>query len=169
MGGGFRKPNVVALGCGTQGGKSIISMNLGYSAYQQGLNVAYVTIEMSEEEFLARLHSRISEIPATNILMRDMNDVQKLKLRQKVLLDTVNPRFLKESEEYINSIGKDLLKFSREDMDREFFESDFYVKRPNTYYPIDIPSGCRLEIIRSKIIKLKEKRGCDVFSIAFKK
>ena len=95
MGGGFRKPNVVALGCGTQGGKSIISMNLGYSAYQQGLNVAYVTIEMSEEEFLARLHSRISEIPATNILMRDMNDVQKLKLRQKVLLDTVNPRFLK--------------------------------------------------------------------------
>ena len=165
MGGGFRKPNVVALGCGTQGGKSIISMNLGYSAYQQGLNVAYVTIEMSEEEFLARLHSRISEIPATNILMRDMNDVQKLKLRQKVLLDTVNPRFLKESEEYINSIGKDLLKFSREDMDREFFESDFYVKRPITYYPIDIPSGCRLEIIRSKIIKLKEKRGCDGFSI----
>ena len=167
MGGGFRKPNVVALGCGTQGGKSIISMNLGYSAYQQGLNVAYVTIEMSEEEFLARLHSRISEIPATNILMRDMNDVQKLKLRQKVLLDTVNPRFLKESEEYINSIGKDLLKFSREDMDREFFESDFYVKRPNTYYPIDIPSGCRLEIIRSKIIKLKEKRGCDVLIIDY--
>ena len=32
LGGGFRKPNVVALGCGTQGGKSIISMNLGITA-----------------------------------------------------------------------------------------------------------------------------------------
>ena len=167
LGGGFRKPNVVALGCGTQGGKSIISMNLGYSAYQQGLNVAYVTIEMSEEEFLARLHSRISGVPATNILMRDMDDIQKLQLRQKVLLDTVNPRFKKESSDYLDNLGSDLLKFTREDMDKHFFESDFYVKRPNTYYPIDIPSGGRLEIIRSKIIKLKEKRGCDVLIIDY--
>ena len=167
LGGGFRKPNVIALGCGTQVGKSIISMNLGYSAYQQGLNVAYVTIEMSEEEFLARLHSRITGVPATNILMRDMNDIQKLQLRQKVLLDTVNPKFQDRAEKYLNEIGSDLLKFSKEDMDRNFFESDFYVKRPNTYYPIDIPSGCRLEIVRSKIIKLKEKRGCDVLIIDY--
>ena len=167
LGGGFSNPNVVDLGCGTQGGKSIISMNLGYSAYQQGLNVAYVTIEMSEEEFLARLHSRITGVPATNILMRDMNDIQKLQLRQKVLLDTVNPKFQDRAEKYLNEIGSDLLKFSKEDMDRNFFESDFYVKRPNTYYPIDIPSGCRLEIVRSKIIKLKEKRGCDVLIIDY--
>ena len=167
LGGGFRKPNVVALGCGTQGGKSIIAMNLGYSAYQQGLNVAYVTIEMSEEEFLARLHSRISGVPATPVLMRSMDDNQKLKLRQEVMLDTVNPRFREEPKRFLNELGNDLLKFSREDMDREFFESDFYVKRPNTYYPIDIPSGGRLEIIRSKIIKLKEKRGCDVLIIDY--
>ena len=167
LGGGFRKPNVVALGCGTQGGKSIISMNLGYSAYQQGLNVAYVTIEMSEEEFLARLHSRISGVPATNILMRDLDDNLKLQLRKKVLLDTVNPKFQDRAEKYLQEIGTDLLKFNREDMDKNFFESDFYVKRPNTYYPIDIPSGCRLEIIRSKIIKLKEMRGCDVLIIDY--
>ena len=167
LGGGFRKPNVVALGCGTQGGKSIISMNLGYSAYEQGLNVAYVTIEMSEEEFLARLHSRITGVPATNILMRDMNDNEKLTLRQKVLLDTVNPKYRDRADKYLKEIGTDLLKFTKHDMDKNFFESEFYVKRTNTYYPIDIPSGCRLEIVRSKIIKLKEKRGCDVLIIDY--
>ena len=122
---------------------------------------------MSEEEFLARLHSRITGVPATNILMRDMNDIQKLQLRQKVLLDTVNPKFQDRAEKYLNEIGSDLLKFSKEDMDRNFFESDFYVKRTNTYYPIDIPSGCKLEIIRSKIIKLKEQRGCDMVVIDY--
>ena len=167
MGGGFRKPNVIALGCGTQGGKSIIAMNLGYSAYQQGLNVAYVTIEMSEEEFLARLHSRISQIPATPILMRKLNNEQKLKLRQTVLLDTVNPSHLEDAKSYLDEIGKDLLKFNRIDMDKNFFESEFYIKRTNTYYPIDIPSGCKLEVIRSKIIKLKEQRGCDMVVIDY--
>ena len=167
MGGGFRKPNVVALGCGTQGGKSIIAMNLGYNAYKQGLNVAYVTIEMSEEEFLARLHSRISQIPATPILMRTLTEEQKLNLRQSVMLDTVNPKYLKEAQEYIDDLKDDLLKFTKDDMDKNFFESDFYIKRPNTYYPIDIPSGCKLEIIRSKIIKLKEQRGCDMVIIDY--
>ena len=167
MGGGFRKPNVIALGCGTQGGKSIIAMNLGYSAYQQGLNVAYVTIEMSEEEFLARLHSRISQINATPILMRKIDDVQKLKLRQSVLLDTVNPKHYDKAKNYLDEIGTDLLKFNKTDMDKNFFESEFYVKRTNTYYPIDIPSGCKLEVIRSKIIKLKEQRGCDMVIIDY--
>ena len=138
MGGGFRKPNVVALGCGTQGGKSIIAMNLGYHAYQQGLNVAYITIEMSEEEFLSRLHSRISQIPATPILMRKLTDEQKLKLRQEVLLDTVHPKHTEKAREYLDDLGKDLLRFNRKEIDKNFFESSFYVKRTNTYYPIDL-------------------------------
>lgn len=167
MGGGFRKPNVIALGCGTQGGKSIIAMNMGYSAYQQGLNVAYITIEMSEEEFLARLHSRITQIPATPILMRKLNEEQKLKLRQEVLLDTVHPNHIEKSRQYLNDIGKDLLRFNRQEIDKNFFESDFFVKRTNTYYPIDIPHGCKLEVIRSKIIKLKEQRGCDMVVIDY--
>ena len=167
MGGGFRKPNVVALGCGTQGGKSIIAMNLGYNAYKQGLNVAYVTIEMSEEEFLARLHSRISQIPATPILMRKLTDEQRLTLRQTVMLDTVNPKHLKEAQDFIYDLKGDLLKFTKEDMDKHFFESKFYIKRTNTYYPIDIPSGCKLEMIRSKIIKLKEQRGCDMVIVDY--
>ena len=100
------------------------------------------------------------------VIIYDLNE-QKLTLRQEVLLDTVHPHHVDKAKQYLDDVGKDLLKFNRQEIDKNFFESDFFVKRTNTYYPIDIPHGCKLEVIRSKIIKLKEQRGCDMVIIDY--
>ena len=109
MGGGFRKPNLIALGSGTQGGKSIVSMNFGYNSYRLNLNVAYITLEMSEEELLARLHSRISAIPATKILMRELDDLETLKLRKSILLDSVTSQTRANAIKIFQEFGDKLI------------------------------------------------------------
>jgi len=167
MGGGFRKPNLVGLGSGTQGGKSIVSMNMGYSAYKEDLSVAYVSLEMSEEELLARLHSRMSEIPVTKILMRDLDLKTTLRLRKMVLLEAVDPECYNDAKKIINLFGNELASFSKEEIEEKFFENSKILRRRNTFFPIDIASGCSVEIIKSQISQLKEKRGCDVLIIDY--
>ena len=47
------------------------------------------------------------------------------------------------AKQYLDDVGKDLLIFNRQEIDKNFFESDFFVKRTNTYYPkIKIPLHC---------------------------
>ena len=167
MGGGFRKPNLVGLGCGTQGGKSIVSMNLGYNAFNQGLSVAYVSLEMSEEEFLARLHSRMSGVSATHILMRTMDEGEKLKLRKAVLLESVNTEKRKYAEKLIKSFGKKLANFTEDDFNTNFYNDSKISLRENTYYPIDIPANCSVEVLRSKILNLQQNRNCDMLIIDY--
>jgi len=167
MGGGFRKPNLIALGSGTQGGKSIVSMNFGYNSYRLNLNVAYITLEMSEEELLARLHSRISAIPATKILMRELDDLETLKLRKSILLDSVTSRTRANAIKIFQEFGNKLIEFSKDEIEKKFFQNNNIERRKNTFYPIDIPSGCTIEEIKSRVSKLKEQRGCDVLVIDY--
>ena len=114
MGRGFRKPNLVALGSGTQVGKSIFCMNFAYFSYQSNLNVAYITLEMSEEELLSRLHSRISSIPATEILMRELDDVKTTKLRKSILLDATTSEPKSFGLKLIKEFDGKLKEFSKE-------------------------------------------------------
>jgi replicative DNA helicase len=167
MGGGFRKPNLVALGSGTQGGKSIVCMNFAYFSYQSNLNVAYITLEMSEEELLSRLHSRISSIPATEILMRELDDVKTTKLRKSILLDATTPETKSFGLKLIKEFDGKLKEFSKEELEKQYFQNPNIERRRNTFYPIDIPSGCTIEEVKSRVSKLKEQRGCDVLVIDY--
>ena len=167
MGGGFRKPNLVGLGSGTQSGKSIVSMNFGYNAFTQGLSVAYVSLEMSEEEFLARLHSRISKVNATKILMRQMNNSEILTLRESILIASVEPEKQEYAKNLIKSFGKNLVKFKESDFNTNFYNDKGITLRKNTYYPIDIPSNCNIKDLRVKILKLQQTRSCDMLIIDY--
>ena len=167
MGGGFRKPNLVGLGCGTQGGKSIVSMNLGYNAFSQGLSVAYVSLEMSEEEFLARLHSRMSGVNATKVLMRTMDKEEKIQLRKAVLLESVDIEQKKYAEKLIKSFGKKIAIFTEEDFNTNFYNDSGISLRKNTYYPIDIPANCNVDDLRLKVLNLQQNRNCDMLIIDY--
>ena len=167
MNGGFKKPNLVALGCGTAGGKSIVSMNFGYNAFIKGLNVAYINIEMSESEFLARLHSRMSGVSASKIQNRKLTEIEILKVRQNVLLQSISKEHRDEASIVLSKIGKKLINFDQYEMDKYFFEENNFKKRENTFYSIDIPTGCSTEVIRNKMLRVKETRGCDVIIIDY--
>ena len=122
---------------------------------------------MSEEELLSRLHSRISSIPATEILMRELDDVKTTKLRKSILLDATTPETKSFGLKLIKEFDGKLKEFSKEELEKQYFQNPNIERRRNTFYPIDIPSGCTIEEVKSRVSKLKEQRGCDILVIDY--
>ena len=55
--------------------------------------------------------------------------------------------------------GDKLIEFSKDEIEKKFFQNNNIERRKNNFYPIDIPSGCTIEEIKSRVSKLKEQRG----------
>lgn len=77
--GGFNRGELNIFCAGSGGGKSLFLANLGVNWAQQGLNVLYLTFELSEKLVAMRLDSMTTGIP-TREIFKSIDDVE-LKVR----------------------------------------------------------------------------------------
>ena len=78
--GGFNRGELNIFAGGSGSGKSLFMANLGVNWCLQGLNVMYLTFELSENLVSMRLDSMVSEIPSRDIF-KTIDDVQlKVKM-----------------------------------------------------------------------------------------
>ena len=81
--GGFSRGELEIFAAPSGGGKSLFLANLGVNYVQMGLNVVYLTFELSEELVGMRLDAMISDIPSKQIF-RNLDDVDlKVKMAGK--------------------------------------------------------------------------------------
>ena len=81
--GGFNRGELNIFCAGSGGGKSLFLANLGVNWAQQGLNVLYLTFELSEKLVSMRLDSMTTGI-ATREIFKSIDDVElKVKMMQK--------------------------------------------------------------------------------------
>lgn len=75
--GGFFRKSLVTLASNTGGGKSVMGLNLALNMFHAGYNVILLSLEMGEEEKMARLLSNISQVDFNRILLRRMTPKNK--------------------------------------------------------------------------------------------
>ena len=81
--GGFNRGELNIFCAGSGGGKSLFLANLGVNWAQQGLNVLYLTFELSEKLVAMRLDSMTTGIP-TREIFKNIDDVElKVKMMEK--------------------------------------------------------------------------------------
>ena len=78
--GGFNKGELNIFACGSGAGKSLFLENLGVNWALNGMNVVYLTFELSENLVAMRLDSMMTDVPSREIF-RDLDGVEmKVKL-----------------------------------------------------------------------------------------
>ncbi len=78
--GGMNRGELNIFAGGSGAGKSLFLANLGVNWVLQGLNVVYVTLELSEELVSMRVDSMITEIPAREVFRQ----IDEVEMRVKV-------------------------------------------------------------------------------------
>lgn len=64
--GGFLKQSIVCIGGGSSVGKTSIALNIVLQMLKQGKKIVYYTLEMSEEQILAKIYSNIAYTTQTD-------------------------------------------------------------------------------------------------------
>ena len=78
--GGFNRGELNIFAAGSGGGKSLFLANLGVNFAQLGLNVVYLTFELSEELVSMRIDSMITGVPSRDVF-KSIDDVEmKVKM-----------------------------------------------------------------------------------------
>jgi archaellum biogenesis ATPase FlaH len=78
--GGFNRGELNIFAAGSGGGKSLFLANLGVNFALQGLNVVYLTFELSEELVSMRVDSMITGVPSREVF-KQIDDVEmKVKM-----------------------------------------------------------------------------------------
>jgi replicative DNA helicase len=81
--GGLNKGEITIFAGGSGAGKSLFLQNLGVNWALAGLNVVYISLELSEQLISMRLDAMVSEY-GTKEIMRNMDDVHlKVKMKSK--------------------------------------------------------------------------------------
>lgn len=70
LGGGVRRKEMFLVSANSGGGKSIVMSNFGLNFMSQGLNVLYISLELSEEMIAKRFDSMVTGISSIEILPR---------------------------------------------------------------------------------------------------
>lgn len=79
--GGMNRGELNIFAGGSGAGKSLFLANLGVNWALQGLNVVYLTLELSEELVSMRVDSMITEIPTRNVFKQ----IDEVEMRVKVV------------------------------------------------------------------------------------
>ena len=79
--GGLNRGEITILAGGSGAGKSLFLQNLGVNWSLAGLNVVYISLELSEQLISMRPDAQVSEY-STKEIMKNMDDVD-LKVRMK--------------------------------------------------------------------------------------
>lgn len=66
LGGGLARTEILLFSANSGGGKSITLANLGMNYLMQGLNVMYISLELSEEMIAQRFDTMFTDIPSVN-------------------------------------------------------------------------------------------------------
>lgn len=81
--GGFGANDLVILASHMKGGKSITALNIGVEQYlQHNLDVIYIPLEMSKQETVQRLISKISTVEHTKIRQKSWNGMELKQARK---------------------------------------------------------------------------------------
>ncbi len=81
--GGLNKGEITIFAGGSGAGKSLFLQNLGVNWALAGMNVVYISLELSEQLISMRLDAMVSEF-GTKEIMRNMDDVHlKVKMKSK--------------------------------------------------------------------------------------
>lgn len=73
--GGINRKEITIFAAGSGGGKSVTMQNMGVNFARGGLNVVYISLELSEEMISKRLDSMVSGV-ATNEIFHKLDDVE---------------------------------------------------------------------------------------------
>ena len=82
LGGGLKRKEMLLFSANSGVGKSIVMGNLGVNFLQQGFNVLFVTLELSEEDISVRYDSMITGTHIAEWRQRINETVNKLKEKQ---------------------------------------------------------------------------------------
>lgn len=80
--GGWSRGSLITLAANSGGGKSVLALQLAVNMFRAGHKVAYVSMEMSEEEVYERLVSNISGIEFTKVLLKKVSMQQEKVIRK---------------------------------------------------------------------------------------
>lgn len=83
LGGGIRRKEMILLSANSGGGKSITMSNLALNLMAQGLNVLYISLELSQELISKRFDSMISGISPVEVLPRMKEVAHIIKSQQE--------------------------------------------------------------------------------------
>ncbi len=78
--GGIMYGSLFVIGGSTGGGKSTLALNLLKNMSLAGEDVAYVPLEMTSEESMARLISTLSQVPLIKIIKKQLTDNERKKI-----------------------------------------------------------------------------------------
>ena len=79
--GGFNRGELNIFAGGSGAGKSLFLANLGVNWALQGLNVVYLTLELSEELVSMRVDSMVTEIPSRDVFKQ----IDEVEMRVKII------------------------------------------------------------------------------------
>lgn len=88
--GGLPRGGVTLVCATTGGGKTTLALNMAVNQAKMGYRVLYASLEMSEEELLMRIASRLSRLPFERLYKADVNAKARLVALHKL------SRFLRE-------------------------------------------------------------------------
>lgn len=88
--GGLPRGGVTLICATTGGGKTTLALNMAVNQAKMGYRVLYASLEMSEEELLMRIASRLSRLPFERLYKADVNAKARLVALHKL------SRFLRE-------------------------------------------------------------------------
>lgn len=109
IGGGFRRGTVNLIGAPKKTGKSVISVNIGlHVAGKLGIPVLYLDTEMGTRDHLARVLSRLTQIP--------INDIEKTKFAQ----NKMSLKKVQSAQKYFRSIPFHYHKIAGKSFDEIF-------------------------------------------------
>jgi archaellum biogenesis ATPase FlaH len=82
LGGGMRRKEMILFSANSGGGKSITMANLGLNLMERGMNVLYISLELSEELIAKRFYGMISGVNQVEILPK-ATEVAHIMEKQK--------------------------------------------------------------------------------------
>lgn len=164
--GGIKEGQLVNFIAPTGQGKSIVLMNIGGNMYDAGLNVIYVLLEMDRREWELRYDSWLTGIRFRKLYTRHLNKEEWRQYKYAQIISLLKPNenadfikwFKREGSKLL--YGKTIKEFMHKNMDNCSF-------RNNIFYPLDIPRGCTMEVLETRVNYIRQKHGCDVLLVDY--
>jgi len=164
--GGIREGQLLNFVAPTGQGKSITLMNIGGNMYESGLNVVYVLLEMERREWELRYDSWLTGIRFRKLYTGNINKEEWLQYKYMQVVSLLKPE---ENEDFIDWLKRkgngQLYRMTVKEFVHEHMDGCTF--RRNIYYPLDIPRGCTMEVLETRVNYIRQKHGCDVLILDY--
>jgi replicative DNA helicase len=165
---GFSKHEFVVLAAVKGTGKSTLMQNLAINNYLMGYSPVYVNLELSEREWIQRLLSSLSGIPASKLRNGTLTLEDKITIQKSLISFVFSQKYVQEVLEWYDKNTKTICELSFKDFSetlKKTFPKKYF--RQNT---LEIPTWqnkLSVNELIDKVNSLKKEKKCDILYIDY--